>query len=128
MSAYPIDLRERVAAACRAGNLSLPHVAAHFSGSVSFVDKLLRRQRTTGTLAVMPHAGGPVPLLDKAARTQLAACVAQQPDATRDELRGHLAASGGPAVGRTTGWQGLQTLDLRRKKRVSTPPSALPNG
>lgn len=128
MKAYSTDLRERVAAACHAGDRSIPQVAAHFSVSVSFVDKLLRRQRTTGTVAALPHAGGPVPLLDEAARIQLAACVAQQPDATLDELRAHLAASGGPAVGRTTVWQGLQKLDLRRKKRVCTPPSATPNG
>jgi hypothetical protein len=48
--------------------------------------------------------------------TQLAACVARQPDATLDELRVHLAACSGPVVGRTTVWQGLQALNLRRKK------------
>jgi transposase len=92
--------------------------------SLSFVNKLLKRQRTSGSLAALPHRGGPSPLRDAAARTQLAACVAGQ----LDELRVQLAASGGPAVGRTTVWQGLQALDLRRKKRASTPPSATPNG
>ncbi|WP_345060074.1 hypothetical protein, partial [Hymenobacter glaciei] len=122
------DLRERIAAACASGDSSLGQVAARFSVSLSFVNKLRQRQRTSGSLAALPHRGGPSPLLDEAARTQLAACVAQQPDATLDELRVLLAASGGPAVGRTTLWQGLQALDLRRKKRVSTPPSATPNG
>lgn len=128
MKAYSTDLRERVAAACAAGGISLGQVAARFSVSLSFVNKLRQRQRTSGSLAALPHRGGPSPLLDTAARTQLAACVARQPDATLDELRVHLAASGGPAVGRTTVWQGLQALDLRRKKRVSTPPNATPNG
>jgi transposase len=98
--------------------------------SLSFVTKLRPRprQRPRGSLAALPHRGGPAPLLEAAARTHLAACVAQQPDATLDELRVHLAASGGPAVGRTTLWQGLQALNLRRKKRASTPPSAIPNG
>ena len=127
MKAYSSDLRERVAAACHVGNRSIPQVAAQFSVSVSFVDKLLKRQRTSGTVAALPHAGGPSPLLDGAARAQLAACVARQPDATLDELRVLLAASGGPVVGRTTLWQGLQALDLRRKKRVSPPPSATPS-
>ena len=45
--------------------------------------------------------------------------MAQQPNATLDELRTLLAASGGPVVGRTTVWQGRQALDLRRKKRAS---------
>ena len=122
------NLRERVAAACSAGDASIGQVAARFSVSLSFVNKLLKRQRTSGSLAALPHRGGPPLLLDAAARTQLAACVARQPDATLDELRVHLAASGGPAVGRTTVWQGLQALDLRRKKRASAPPSTTPNG
>jgi len=35
-------------------------------------------------------------------------------------------AAGSPAVGQTVLWQTLQQLDLRRKKRVCTPPSATP--
>lgn len=103
-------------------------VAARFSVSLSFLNKLLKRQRASGSLAALPHRGGPSALLDTAAHGHLAACVASQPDATLDELRVLLAACGGPAVGRTTIWQGLQALDLRRKKRVSTPPSGTPNG
>lgn len=128
MKAYSPDLRERVAAACAVGDRSIPQVAAQFSVSGSFVDKLLQRQRTSGSLAALPHRGGPAPALDAAARTQLAAAVAQQPDATLDELRVQLAASGGPAVGRTTLWKALQALDLRRKKRVYPPPSATRSG
>jgi transposase len=127
MKPYSEDLRKRIAAACAAGDTSIGQVAARFSVSLSFVNKLLKRQRTNGSLAALPHRGGPSPLLDADARTHLAACVARQPDATLDELRVLLAASGGPAVGRTTVWQGLQALDLRRKKRASTPPSATPN-
>ena len=111
-----------------AGNTSIAQVATRFNVLLSFVNKLLWRQRTSGSLAALPHRGGPGPLLDPAARAQLAACVAMQSDATRDELRLHLAASGGPVAGRTTGWQSLQALDLRRKKRASTQPSATPNG
>ena len=126
MKSYSADLRERVAATCAAGDHPLGQVAARFGVPLSFVNKL--RQRTTGTVVALPHAGGPAPLLDSTARAQLAACVARQPDATLDELRVLLAASGGPAAGRTTVWQALQALDLRRKKRVFTPPSATPNG
>lgn len=127
MKPYSEDLRKRIAAACAAENTSLSQVAARFSVSLSFVNKLLKRQRTSGSLAALPHRGGPSPLLDAAAHDQLAACVASQPDATLEELRVLLAASGGPAVGRTTVWQGLQALNLRRKKRASTPPSATRN-
>ena len=128
MKPYSEDLRERVVAACAEDGRSVGEVAAQFRVSVSFVHKVRRRQRTTGSLAALPHRGGPAPLLDAATRAELAACVARQPDTTPDELRGHLAASGAPAVGRTTVWQALQALDLRRKKRACTPPSATPVG
>jgi transposase len=128
MKPYSEDLRERVMAACAVDGLSVGGVAAQFRVSVSFVYKLRRRQRTTGSLAALAHRGGPAPLLDAAARAKRAACVARQPDATLDEWRGQLAAAGAPAAGRTTGWQAWQTLDLRRKKRASTPPNATPNG
>ena len=111
MKPYATDLRERIAAACAAGTSSPGQVAARFSVSLSFVNKLLKRQRRTSG----------------AARTRWAACVAQQPDTTLEELRVHLAASGGPAVGRTTAGQVSQGLDLRRTKRVPTPPSATPS-
>ncbi|MGI4759151.1 MAG: hypothetical protein ACRYF0_00490 [Janthinobacterium lividum] len=54
----------------------------------------------------------------------LAACVAAQPDATLAELGQQLVAAGSPAVGQTVLWQTLRQLDLRRKKRICTPPSA----
>jgi len=126
MKPYSIDLRERIVAACSAGTAPIGQVAARFSVSPSFVNKVLKRHHTSGSLAVLPNRGGPSPLLD--ARTRLAACVARPPDARLDELRVHLAASGGPAVGRTTVRQGLQALDLRRKKSACTPPSATANG
>ncbi len=121
MEPYSDDLRERVAGACAEAGRSVGEVAAQFCVSVSFVHKR-RRQRTTGSLAALPHRGGPAPLLDAAAHAYLAA----EPDATLAELRVRLVAEGGPAVGQTTAWKALQALDLRRKKRASTPPSATP--
>ena len=128
MSAYADDLRERVLAAYAAGTHTVGEVAARFCVSDSFVRKLRRRQRTTGSSSALPHRGGPAPLLDATGRDGLAACVARQPDATLAELRGQLAAEGGPAVGQTTAGKALRALDLRRKKRASTPPSATRNG
>ena len=128
MRAYSTDLRERVVAACRQPGRTIGEVAAQFSVSDSFVRKLRRHQRTSGSLAPLPHRRGPAPLLDAPAQAQLGACLGQQPDATLDELRVWLAAVGGPAVSRVTLWRAVQALDWRRKKRASTPPSATPSG
>ena len=127
MKAYPTDLRERVAAACQQGGRTIGEVAAQFSVSDSFVRKLRRRQRTSGSVAALPQRSGPAPLLNAAAQAQLTACLRQEPDATLTELRIWLAAIGGPAVSQTTLWRTVQALDWRRKKRVSTPPSATPH-
>jgi transposase len=128
MQAYSDDLRERVVAAYATGQFTISQVASRFAVSVSFVDKLLKRQRTSGSVASLPPRGGPAPRLQEIDRQRLAACVAAQPDATLAELGQQLVAAGSPAVGQTVLWQTLQALDLRRKKRVCTPPNATPTG
>ena len=45
MKSYSLDLRERVAAACAQPGRTIGAVATQFSVSVSFVEKLLHRQR-----------------------------------------------------------------------------------
>ncbi|QKG54069.1 transposase [Hymenobacter sp. BRD67] len=114
---YSDDLRQRVAAAYATGQVTIGQVASRFAVSVSFVEKLLKRQRTSGSVAALPHRGGPTPRLQAADRDRLAACVAAQPDATLAELRQQLVAAGSPAVGLPVRWQTLQRLDWRRKKK-----------
>lgn len=126
MQAYSDDLRQRVAAAYATGQFTIGRVASRFAVSTPFVEKLLKRQRTSGSVAALPHRGGPMPRLQEADRHRLAACVAAQPDATLAELGQQLRNAGGPAVGQAVRWQALQALNLRRKKRVCTPPSATP--
>ncbi len=128
MKPYSQDLRERVASACAQPGRTIGQVAATFQVSVAFVDKLLRRQRATGSVAARPHTGGAGRKLDAAARAQVAAWVGEQPDVTLAELQAALVAAGGPLVSRTLLWQVLAAHDLRRKKRVSTPPNATPSG
>ncbi|MGI4735610.1 MAG: hypothetical protein ACRYG7_10570 [Janthinobacterium lividum] len=128
MKAYSNDLRERVAAACAVPGAKIYQVAASFSVSISFVDKLLHRQRTSGSVASLPASGGCLPLLDAEGQAQLSACLAQQPDATLDELRTVLAAIGGPALSRTTTWRAVEGLGWGRKKKASTPLSAIASG
>ena len=128
MKAYSLDLRERVAAAYAQPGRTVPAVAAQFSVSVSFVEKLLHRQRTTGSVAALPPRSGPAPDLDIRARAELRACLRQEPDATLAELCTWLAAIGGPSVSQSTLWRAVQALGWRRKKRASTPQNATRRG
>ena len=117
MKAYSLDLRERVVAACQAGQQQQA-VADQFSVSLSFVAKLLGRHRTSGSVAALPPGRGPAPRLDGPALAQLSACLRQTPDATLDELRVWLAAVGGSAMSQSALGRAVQALDWRRKKEL----------
>ena len=57
MRAYSMDLRERVVAACDAGDATREQIAARFSVSVSWIRDLMRRRRETGSIAPKPRGG-----------------------------------------------------------------------
>ena len=52
MKAYSQDLRERVASACAEPGAKIYQVAVRFAVLLAFTNKLLRRQRTSGTVVL----------------------------------------------------------------------------
>jgi transposase len=58
MRPYSEDLRERIIAALEAQDGSQAEIAERFAVSLSFVAKLWRRWRTSGSCAPRPHGGG----------------------------------------------------------------------
>ena len=54
MKAYSLDLRQKILRASDQGLGSQCAIAAFFGVSLSFVEKLLRRRRTTGDVAPRP--------------------------------------------------------------------------
>ena len=67
MKAYSTDLRERVVAACDTRAGTREQIAARFAVSASWVRKLLRQRRDTGSIDPKPHGGGRAPAFDGAA-------------------------------------------------------------
>ena len=123
MKPYSYDLREKIARALQA-NDTQEEVADRFAVSLSFVEKLWRRWRTSGSCAALPHAGGRQRSLQEheaAIRKQ----VAMQPDVTLAELCERLVGAGAPSVSVATMCMELQRLNLPRKKSRSTPVSAI---
>src|SRR5262245_19756957 len=112
MQPYSKDLRDRVAATLDRGEGSLRPIARRFLVSLSFVVRLLRRRRQTGTVDPKPHGGGPPSALDEAALERLRQLVAQHPDATLEELRQFV----GIDCSLTAIWRALRKLKLTRKK------------
>jgi transposase len=127
MKAYSIDLRQKIIDAYTRQLGTQPTIAELFGVSASFVEKLLRRYRTTGDLAPKPHGGGRQLRLDAAAQRCIAQWVQVQPDLTLEELCTRTAQELGIRVSIPTMCRVLQRQGLPRKKRRSMPPSATRN-
>ena len=91
--AYSLDLRERVARFVERGR-SCHVAAAHFSVSVSFVVRLMKAIRATGSLAPKPSGGRRHAKLDPH-RAFLIARIEEKPDITMPELAAELLATTG---------------------------------
>lgn len=111
------DLRERIARAVEAGS-SARAAARRFEVSASSVITLMRRVRTTGSLAPAQIGGHRRPLLDGHA-SLLRQLTAAKPGITLAELRTALAERGILVGSPTTIWSTLRRLGLRHKKRRS---------
>jgi transposase len=128
MKAYSRDLREKILRAYDAHRGSQRGLAALFGVSRAFVENLLQRRRTTGTIAPRPHAGGRQPSCDRAAREMVARLLRAQPDATWEELCAQLGPRRGVWVSGPTMSRLLTRLGLPRQKNHFTPPSVTRRG
>ena len=118
MKAYSIDLRERVVAACDAGDATREQVAARFSVSVPWIRNLMRRRRETGSIAPKPRGGGRAPAFDGDAAGRLREAV-RAADATLEELAGACGVSCCASVVH----RALARLGITRKKSRGGRPS-----
>jgi transposase len=119
MKAYSLDLRERIVRAYAQHLGSQRALASLFAVSLSFVEKLLRRHRTTGESTPRPHAGGRSLTCDGAAQALIRQLVQAQPDATLEELCAQLQQQQGLRVSVATMARLLPRLGLPRKKSRS---------
>jgi transposase len=126
MAAYSIDLRQKILSAWERRLASQRALADLFGVSVSCIEKLLRRYRTTGDIAPKPHAGGPRPRLDTTAATLIRRLMHDHADLTLEELCTRVADERGVRVSVATMCRVLQRLGLPRKKSRSTPASVTP--
>ena len=85
MTAYSLDLRQKILRAYEQRLGSQRALAALFGVSQSCVEKLLRRRRTSGDIAPRPHAGGRRAICNEAALAVVRRLGHEQPDATLAE-------------------------------------------
>jgi transposase len=119
MVAYSIDLRQRVLAAVDAGELTQQEIARRFAVSTRWIRKLVARRAQTGEIGPQPNSGGRKPLIDGESAQALRDAIAQDPDATLEELR-QAIGFGGCTV---TVWRAIERLKITRKKSRCGPRS-----
>ena len=118
---YSQDLRERVIATVDSGT-RVCATARLFLVSVSYVSKVVGRERATGETTARTGRAGRKPKLaphDEAIRERVAACS----NATLEELQAWLAEECKIKVSIGCLWNRLQFLNLPLKKSRSGPPS-----
>src|SRR5262245_12519658 len=119
MKAYSNDLRQRVVAAYDAGAGTQERVAARCAVSVSWVRKLLRQRRATGSIDPRPHGGGHAPAFDAEAAARLRRAVRDDSDATLEEL----GRAAGVACSPSAVYRALDRLGITREKSRCGRPS-----
>ena len=115
---YSRDLRERVIAACEAGELTRAEVARQFDVGETTVYDWLHRWRELGTLEARPHAGGHPSGLD---RRVLQALVEEQNDWTLAEYAAAYEERTGRRYSVPRICTALKELRLSRKGRRYAP-------
>ncbi len=117
MRSYPVELRERVVKAVEQRAGSIAAVAQVFSVGTTFIYKMLRQKEATDSLDPKPHGGGFAPLLDAPELKELRQLVAEQPDATLQELRERLRQRTQVEASLPMVCRALQKLGLPRKQK-----------
>lgn len=117
---YSLDLRERVVAACEAGDRTRAQVAQQFQVGTTTVYNYMRRRGSKQGLAALPHSGGFASGLD---RRVLREIVEAQNDATLEEYAAAYQARTGRRYSISRLSRVLKEMKLARKRRRYAPRS-----
>ena len=119
MQAFSPDLRQRAISAYDAQEGTQQQVADRFKVSVSWLRKVLRQRRQTGSIDPRPHGGGRTRVIDDEAVRRLRQAVAEALDAALAEL----AEAAGVRASPSMVHRALKALGVTRKKSRGGRPS-----
>ena len=122
MKPYSQDLRDRVVQDVNCGACSQSDAAVKYSVSLSFVQKLMKRVRETGSTAAKLATGGVKRRLVEAEKL-IRAEVKHNPDVTLNTLCEQVEAEVGVRSDDSMMSRELKRLGITLKKRSSTPAS-----
>jgi putative transposase len=127
MKPYSQDLRDRVVQDVDCGACSQTEAAVKYSVSLSFVQKLMRRVRETGSTAAKRATGGAKRRLAEAEKL-IRAAVKHTPDVTLKALCEQVEAELGLWSDESMMSRELKRLGITLKKRSFTPASGRRRG
>ena len=119
MKAYSVDLRQKIIDAHNQKEGSQRQLAKRFRVSLSFIENLLKRYRTDGTVEPRAHGGGQSAKLSPEQESVIATLVEEDNDAILTELCDGLEQRAGVRVSRATMGRIVQKLKLTRKKNFA---------
>lgn len=119
MKPYSPDLRQKLVERYQEGGISQRELARQFRVAPSFVERLLKWYRETGSVQPKVRTQQTPTKLNAEQLQVLAQLVDEQNDATLKELRDRLAEKTGVRVGCTTIHRMLVKLNLSVKKNLS---------
>lgn len=119
MKPYSVDLRQKVIDAHNQQEGSQRQLAKRFRVSLSFIQDLLKRYRSDGTIEPKAHGGGRSASFSPEQQDVVAQLVAARNDATLEELSVLVAQHIGVQVSRSTMGRVVQQLNLTWKKNAA---------
>lgn len=120
MKAYSLDLRQKIVDAYASGETSQRQLAKQFRVALSFIEKLLKQHRETGSIAPKARIAQTPTKLNPEQLTVLAQLVEANNDATLNELRSRLQQQTGVLIGLSTVDRMLKKLNLTVKKNITS--------
>ena len=120
MKAYSLDLRQKIIDTYFEGEISQRQLAKRFRVALSFVEKLLKQYRETGSIAPKVRIQQTPTKLNQEQLNVLSSILADKNDANKDELRMLLKQQTGVLIGRSTLDRMLRLLNLKLKKKHYT--------
>ena len=120
MKPYSLDLRQKIIDVYETVPISQRQLAKRFGVTLSFIEKLLKQRRETGSIAPKVRTQQTPTKLNEANLAVLRQLVEAHNDATLEELRNLLKQATGIQVGRSTIDRMLKKLNLTLKKKRST--------
>jgi len=120
MKAYSIDLRAKIIKLYEEGKISQRKLSEQFDVALSFIEKLIKQYRETGSVAPKKRIVQTPTKLNQEQIKVLEKLVEENNDATLDELSQMLHECTGELISRVTVGRMLKKLNLTFKKNVAS--------